>query len=276
MNKDYVIEKLATRNKFINRILALNPGKTFEEIISKEKFDLASIFGNPYIKSISEAQSKSEWRTKDLAWRTKGAIHRPNRYPKRMDYNPITANEISDDYVYRGVAIRQDATGRPMRRSVIGGAAREGEEIYTSPQRSVAAEYMDGFRASRLFKINTNKISKVGPPTYHLADDYSGVIDMSREEAAKLRPKNPERIFGNGPDYERIIKPKDDIELIKATEEVLVVDKNGNLYPLKLKSPTDKALIVTTDRNLPAEIAKNRYYDPITKTFKNKLDEVYS
>ncbi len=271
-------QKQATRNKFINKILALHPGKTFEEIIPKTKFDLDSIYNNHYAQSISEAQPKSSWRTKDLAWRIRSVPTRTNRYSERMEYKPMPAHEISDDYVYKGVVVRQDATGKPVQRSFSGGGAprKSGDMIYTSPQRDIAIKYMDEFRASRLFKINTKKISKVGPPTYALADDYKDVINMTREEAAKLRPTTPNQVDADIPNYERIIKPKDDVELIKAIEEVHVVDSKGSLYPLKLKSPTDKALVVTTDRTLPPEIAKNRYFDPVTKTFKNKLDSLYT
>lgn len=267
-------QKQATRNKFINKILALHPGKTFEEIIPKERFNLDTIYNPPEILSRSEAWAKVS--PHPLKWRGIPEKIPEPRSMEKITYAPVKDNPLSDKYVYKGVIRVRDRTGRLRKRGVDGlSAPSEGEPFYTSPRKKIAATYMDNRRSSMLLKLNTEKLSKVGPPTDHLGDDYKGVIDMTREEAKALLPKGF-RGRGNSPNHERIVQPKDNVEYVNAVEEVLTPDRGGNLVPMKFKSPTDKALFIDPNVFLPRIAAKNRYFDPVTKTFKNKLDEVYS
>lgn len=270
-------QKTATRNKFINKILALHPGKTFEEIIPKTKFNLDSIYNPPEILSRSKAYPKSEARW-PLHARTLPENIPQDKSMREITYMPVKDDKITDRYVYKGQTRWRDHTGRLRKRGVDGlQASGEGDQFYASPHKRIAATYMDNRKSSILLKIDTSKVSKVGPPTDHLGTDYKGVIDMSREEAAALLPKGI-RIGRGGmtAKYERIVRPKDNVEYVNAVEEVLMPDANGVLQPMKFKSPLDKALFVDSDVFLPRIAAKNRYFDPVTKTFKNKLDDLYT
>lgn len=264
--RDNSLIKAATRNKFINKILTLHPGKTFEEIIPKKRFDLDSIYGDPGILSRSNAHPVSKSNYQKLTSRVRYENAPKKRSWENVDHTSIQDSDISDKYVYRGEARWLDRGGKLVSPS------RNVGHLYTSPQKRIAGRFMSGEKGM-LVKINTGKISKVGPPTDHLGEDYPGVIDMTREEAAKLVPQT---FISRGPNFERQIKPKDGVEYINAIEEVIVPDSNGKLYPMKFKTPLDKALFVDASSSLPVTAAKNRYFDPVTKKFKNKLDHLYT
>lgn len=264
-------QKQATRNKFINKILALHPGKTFEEIIPKKRFDLDSIYDQPHILSRSDARPKPKFKNEKLTTRVneEPLKEKPWRDVDRID---VLENSdkftVSDKYVYRGEGRYANSDGRLSSTF----DREKSSPLYTSPRKEIAVRFMEG-NSPIMVKMDTGKISKVGPPTAHLGDDYPGVIDMSKEEAAKLVPKS----FTDGSaNFERQIKPKDNVEYVNAVEEVLVPDSKGLLRTVKFKSPIDKAVFVDATTDLPRIAAENRYFDPVTKKFKNKLDRLYT
>lgn len=264
-------QKQATRNKFINKILALHPGKTFEEIIPKKKFDLDSVYAPPALLSRSEARPKWEFKGENLDTRAGREVVKEKPW-RRVDRIDVLENwdkfPVSDKYVYRGEGRYANSEGRLS--SVFN--REKVSPLYTSPQKEIAVRFMGG-NSPIMVKMDTSKISKVGPPTAHLGDDYPGVIDMPREEAAKLLPKS---FTDNSANFERQIKPKNNVEYVNAVEEVQVPDSKGLLRTVKFKSPVDKAVFIDATTDLPRTAAKNRYFDPATKTFKNKLDHLYT